>query len=267
MRQLLIGIVIGLALLWTACGDEQESEPAPGKVRQSLTQVIDTTEGDCDDSLGCIRIEIAYDLLPASHQSPARQKINSTIEKLALRSGVDTADTSGELNIVGSSIESYRQLRDDFPEFRQEWVLERSVYLETDTCGILGFRYDNFEYTGGAHPNSDIQLLNLLSATGERLALDSLLVPGGRDSLDTMGERFFRRYHQIHPDSTLGSAGFWIERGMFHLNDNFLVGDSGLTFVFNNYEIGPYALGDTELYLPYDSIGQLIRLDCLTGKD
>lgn len=265
MKRLAVLMTLVTALWWSGCGEAPEEQPAAPE-DNFFTRMIDTIEGNCDDSTGCIRIELAFDVLKESHPAPARAKINTVIEDMALRTGVDTSAESRE-SIVVSSLESYRQLREDFPDFRQEWVLERSIYLETDTCGILGFRYDSFEYTGGAHPNSETQLINFDVATGERIVLDSLLIVDGRDRLDEIGERFFRRYHEIDPDSTLGSAGFWIERRMFHLNDNFLFGDSGLTFVFNNYEIAPYALGDTELYLPYDSIGQVMRLACLTGKD
>lgn len=265
MRQALIGSLFFLTLLWAACGDKTE-QPASAEPEANavITRVIDTSEGNCDDSLGCVTIDISYDVLTSSHDSPARKTINARIEELALMSGVDTSDTTVDRDIVTSTFASYRQLREDFPEYHLPWELTRSVRLVTERCGLLSYRYENFEFTGGAHPNSEERLINFISATGDLLSLDSLLIPNGRESLDEIGERYFRRARKFDPDSTLGSAGFWFDLEMFHLNDNFLVEDSGLTFVFNRYEIAPYVYGATELFFPFDSIRQLVRIDCLT---
>ena len=37
----------------------------------------------------------------------------------------------------------------------------------------------------------------------------------------------------------------------FRLNDNFGIGERELVFLFNTYEIGPGAMGATEITIPY----------------
>ena len=43
-----------------------------------------------------------------------------------------------------------------------------------------------------------------------------------------------------------------------HPNDNFFLTDSALVYVFNQYEIAPYALGETEIAVSYDQLKDLL---------
>jgi hypothetical protein len=42
------------------------------------------------------------------------------------------------------------------------------------------------------------------------------------------------------------------------LNDNFAVAKRGIIFYFNSYEIAPYAMGPTELLIPYAKLSGII---------
>ena len=41
--------------------------------------------------------------------------------------------------------------------------------------------------------------------------------------------------------------------------ENFILGDETITFVYNPYEIAPYALGSTELTLPYSQLSKILN--------
>jgi len=45
----------------------------------------------------------------------------------------------------------------------------------------------------------------------------------------------------------------------FALNDNYLITPLGIRFLYNPYEIKPYAAGTTDLFIPYDKIKSLLR--------
>ena len=44
-----------------------------------------------------------------------------------------------------------------------------------------------------------------------------------------------------------------------HPNDNFFLTDSSLVYVFGQYEIAPYALGETEIAISYDQLRELLK--------
>ena len=44
-----------------------------------------------------------------------------------------------------------------------------------------------------------------------------------------------------------------------HPNDNFFLTDSSMVYVFGQYEIAPYALGETEISISYDQLRPLLQ--------
>ena len=42
-------------------------------------------------------------------------------------------------------------------------------------------------------------------------------------------------------------------------NGNFTVSEKGITYTFNQYEIGPYALGIIGITIPWDEIDNIIK--------
>lgn len=42
-------------------------------------------------------------------------------------------------------------------------------------------------------------------------------------------------------------------------NDNCSIGPKGLTYIYNPYEIGPYALGQVTIFVPYEDLQPILR--------
>src|SRR5690606_40164762 len=57
---------------------------------------------------------------------------------------------------------------------------------------------------------------------------------------------------------------YFFENSEFALNDNFLLKDSSVLFLYNVYEIKPYSDGVTRLEIPYSEIISLMSEE---GKD
>jgi Protein of unknown function (DUF3298) len=60
-------------------------------------------------------------------------------------------------------------------------------------------------------------------------------------------------------DETYKEAGFWFKDNIFTLNNNFAITDQGILFYYNNYEIASYVYGPTKIFIPYDSIENLVK--------
>ncbi len=136
---------------------------------------------------------------------------------------------------------------------------EDEIRIVTDTLGIVGIC--SFWWSpGGAHPLATIHYLNLDAATGKTLKLSDLLVPDYKQILDSVGETEFRYVHKIPPIVSL--ADQWrFKDNKFSLNDNFLIKNDGLAFMFNEYEVSSYANPAGGLTLSYYAIKGIIRKD------
>ncbi len=141
------------------------------------------------------------------------------------------------------------------------WELERHASIAFSAEHLATLNVTESGYTGGAHPFSGERYYVLDSDTGRQLTLADLLLSGYESGLNVQGERAFRQARGIAADANLESEGFWFENSTFAVNNNFGVMGDGLIFVFNPYEVAPYALGPTQFTVHYEDIRSLITPD------
>jgi hypothetical protein len=71
---------------------------------------------------------------------------------------------------------------------------------------------------------------------------------------------------EIYPDESIKTLEDLHNKGILQLTnmyipDNFLLGKDKIQFLFNRYDIAPYAAGEIILEVPYEEIGH-----CLNNK-
>jgi len=116
---------------------------------------------------------------------------------------------------------------------------------------ILSISIDYSEYSGGAHPLSYCSYYSFDLQTGNQIMLDDILLPGAGTRLNKIGEPIFIEKY--------GVDGWSFEPGHFEFNSNYAIMPGGLLFVFGQYEIGPYAAGMPEVFLPFKTIEELVK--------
>lgn len=124
---------------------------------------------------------------------------------------------------------------------------------------VWNYKVSHFAYTGGAHPNSYQKWINLTDQ-GEVLTKEQVFLHNTeaavcelilKELIRTAGER-------VETDTITSIEGLQ-EYGILQMNglylpDNFLLEKEGIRFLYNPYDIAPYALGDFELLVPYQEL-------------
>ena len=116
-----------------------------------------------------------------------------------------------------------------------------SVYIGSD---IVGVALSISEYTGGAHGNTVIIGVNVDRATGKEVSLDDVLALIGK-TLPQVADASL-----VQLKATLGEDLAFPE-GANATAENygtFLVSGDRVTFVFNNYQVAPYAAGQQQVW-------------------
>lgn len=114
-----------------------------------------------------------------------------------------------------------------------------------------------WSYTGGAHGNGGSSYDYFLKETGESIEIDYFVV--NMEGLLEIAEEHFREQQQIDEGISLNEVGFWFEDDVFHLSQNFYFSGNEMTFIYNSYEIAPYAAGAIELNVPLDELNGIVR--------
>ena len=77
--------------------------------------------------------------------------------------------------------------------------------------------------------------------------------------LESIAEKIFRQDARLSASESLSASSYSFPGDRFKLNENFGVGETELVFLFNTYEIGPGAMGPTEIKIPYPFLRSQLR--------
>ncbi len=107
-----------------------------------------------------------------------------------------------------------------------------------------------WEYSGGAHGNgySAYRILDLKNQ--KRLGMKDLFTPNGIKALPKLIEKRFRIQYGLKPGQSLRDAGLF-ENRIEKATENVYLTAKGVVFSYTAYEIGPYAMGPIEIFVPY----------------
>ena len=118
---------------------------------------------------------------------------------------------------------------------------------------ILSYTVTKYTYTGGAHGMTSETTLNFDTDNGSLIGETELFQDGYEERLSSL--------LSLHLPEALqepGDTAMLFTRDI-RPNGNFRVSETGLTYIYNQYEIGPYVLGAVEVTVPWEELKDLLR--------
>jgi hypothetical protein len=152
----------------------------------------------------------------------------------------------------------------DYLSFKQEnksglfYSLDCYARIIRQDSSLTTLETGGYVFTGGAHPSSYTGFINWNTKTNKSITLNDLVAPFAYQKLKATAESIFRTNEKLS-DTTSLANNYFFKDNKFALNDNFSITPTGLRFLYNQYEIKPYAAGTTELIIPYSKIKSLLR--------
>ena len=138
----------------------------------------------------------------------------------------------------------------------EEQVLTGSVMGEVK--GILSYCVERYVYTGGAHGSNFRQFVNYNLQTGEQIDEEQLFAENYQEPLTQLLLQYMvEQNDEIALIQDLQEAGYNVDD--IHPNDNFYLAEEGITYVFNPYDIAPYALGETDILIPWSALQNILK--------
>lgn len=247
-----------LAVVSAGCGP---AAAPPQRVTYTIQHATQSF-GDCRSADSCTKITLRWPEIATAPTDVAKDSIARFVRETITQPYEGGEPLASVDSVMAQFLEAYRSTASEFPEGGMiAWKFDRSIEVLGDTLGVLSLAVHESSFTGGAHPNDITRFFTLDTQTGRVLHQNDLLRDRVTARLDSLGEQAFRRVRGMPANQTLTDAGFWFEGGRFHLTENMAVTTDGLLFFFNDYEVGPHALGATELLLPWRDVKPLIKPD------
>lgn len=255
VKLLSIAALVGII---ASCSNSSNTEKAASRV-DSLSYeniIMMQSLNGCDkDSGDCTYIEFNYPQFTNASGALA-DSLNTIIQ---------TAFGDAEKNIMSPDsvqqdfLATYAAFKKKDKSSIPSWFVEKNLTVLNQNPKWLSLVYDESTFTGGAHPNSYLQYSVIEKANGRKMILTDFFDSTSIYKLTDLGETAFRSVKGINPNQSLEDVGYWFENNRFHLNNNFYLHEAGLTFFFNNYEIGPYVVGSTEITIPANKLVKLMK--------
>lgn len=196
-------------------------------------------------------------LLPEFSSEELNQAIRQFFGCKGLDSSMDDCIQS-ELDVF---FDQYRELANIPGEKGAsfQWLSSRQVFVVFRQDAIVGMRSVKYVFTGGAHGMQHISFGFFDVENAVQLSLKDVFHEEGLALLEGELTRKLKEDIGIDVDERLTDAGFFVDA--VAPNDNFFITPSGIGFHYNSYELAPYAMGHTTIWLDFVSLKQMLDPD------
>ena len=137
-----------------------------------------------------------------------------------------------------------------------------TVSLANDDLISIEFSVGSY-YSGAAHPNSYTEVLNFDLKNGKVIRLSELFNPGAK-YLQAISNYSIGDLKKQSKDKQGMLDDDWIQRGAGPDAENYkswTISRKGLAINFDAYQVGPYAAGPQQVFIPYTALKDLIKAD------
>jgi hypothetical protein len=137
------------------------------------------------------------------------------------------------------------------------FTLKSSAKVIRQDSSLTTLEIGGYMFQGGAHGHTLTYLFNWNTKANKVIGLSDIFVKDYEGKLNEIADTIFRNQELLGMDASL-AQNYFFKNNQFALNNNFLITPVGIRFLYNQYEIKPYAAGQTNLLIPYTKIKSLL---------
>ncbi|HTD93011.1 MAG TPA: DUF3298 domain-containing protein, partial [Chitinophagaceae bacterium] len=134
---------------------------------------------------------------------------------------------------------------------------DQNVLILYRSMGLLTLASTNYSYTGGAHGNYGTAYFSIDLGSRKEIKLADVITAAGKKPLAGLIEKFFRRDFKLSASQPLSEAGLFGDK--IEPTENFFLTGKGIGFGYQPYEIGPYAMGEIVVFIPFTELVGLLN--------
>lgn len=156
-----------------------------------------------------------------------------------------------EADFTDNALELASMIGTDLSLFSECYQKLTTEVIDT-THNVISVKTVNDNYMGGAHGSYTIYYYLIDKHTAKQLKEKEIF---SNYSEEKLSELILQSLTEKYGDD-LKSMVFEVNE--IRPNSNFFFSDKGITYVYNEYEIGPYSSGMIEAVIPYDKVNDLL---------
>jgi len=250
------GLVL-ITMVFSSCFQSHTGKLNPGDVTDDTLAhtavLIIKRADDCGNKpdSACSSAEILYPVFPN------QDALNDTIKQklLYLFDAHPDKDLEARAKHFIAEYDAFKKVK---KHSLLPFNLNLYAHIVRQDSSLTTFEIGGSTFSGNAHPIAQTLFLNWDTKAQKQLALSDILVDGYLPKLTKIADSIFRKNENLKDTSSL-ARDYFFKGNKFSLNQNFLITPLGIRFLYNQYEIKPYAAGTTDLFIPYSQIKNLLK--------
>lgn len=161
-----------------------------------------------------------------------------------------------------SFFKEYLEVNKDQDEdylYAANWVNQNDIEVIFNDNYFATLSFSNYQYLGGAHGMYGETYLVIDTKNGKEIKLNDIF---DKQSIATLEKRMLKKayaYTGFENAVSLQDAGYLVDK--IEVTDNFSLTAKGITFVYQPYEIAPYAAGMPSFLFTWEELKDLIKTD------
>lgn len=250
------------------------NEPVPPQVVTVGSLQLQQQSGtDCDrpdtSRTNCARLDLVW---PTIEQGSDALKKSVNLWATRYLNGILAPSPDIKTPAISSVETAANTFFDEHRKFAEEadgsvmagaWVAESGYRVLLNDGRYLTLEITGYTFQGGAHGSPTAAVATFDALTGIKLTWDHLVT--NKTALKTLAEKKFRETRTDLFSPTDGIESFEFDATMpFELAQNYGLVEDGIYLHYLVYEVGPYAIGSTQMTIPYEELGALAKLRAQT---
>jgi hypothetical protein len=251
--------LFALILLSSSCMWGTPNKPKPDITTDTLTYTYQTVKqraADCGNKpdSGCTIAKIKYPVF-----ADQKNLNDSVVNKIVNLFKIDDVNTATwDLKIYSQSfIDGYEKNKTKYHAIEHYSLNTRANILRQDSS-LTTLEIDGKAIQDGFRENAMTTYINWNTKANKNVELADVLINGYLAELSKIAENIFRKQEKLSDTASL-KKDYFFKDGKFALNQNYSITPLGIKFLYNVYEIKPYAAGTTDLFIPYAQIKSLLK--------
>lgn len=238
-----MSLCIGAALLLASCNDQ---EVKVNSVNVNVTEALSPERSDS------VRVNVNAEYPVDGLVDSVKNSICEIIVESTFGSDYSGLSVEDAANLELLS-EAQSDEANDMGAGFFSWENKLEGYFSGRHDNIITYTVSNYVFEGGAHGSTVESSVNIDLKTGKQVTEEDFFIPGYKEALSAL---LSAHLHDEMPDQESYDALFIKD---LEPNGNFKVSEQGVTYVYGQYEIGPYYLGIIKVTIPWNELGDLVR--------
>jgi hypothetical protein len=263
--------ILLFALLVSLCYACSNKEIEKLKPVSFSNEIVTDSIGNCDTE-HCFRVSVQT-LVANKEKGGVAAAIADTLSQAAISTLVDFGSNAGaKIANIAEGVKLLRQEFDAQVNEQKKLAADEGFIVRYDIDINAELVYQNsktasvqqgvYAYTGGAHPNGEVRLFVFDLQTGKTIDLRAIVT-------DEAGflkiiENHIKIDMKIPDNQSLREAGYLFDSmDGLPIPVDYAVLTNGIRIVYNPYEIAAYAMGPTDLTIPFAELEKVLNLSKL----